>query len=262
MDHKLYTAQEVKLIIGAKATIADPSAIIRTLCTDSRKLTDVTKALFFALKGRRDGHEFIQEVYESGVRNFVISDKKFNISPYKDSNFLLVTDSFKALQLLAGLHRRQYTYPVIAITGSNGKTIVKEWLYQLLAPEYNIIRSPKSYNSQIGVPLSVWQMNEDNTLAIFETGISKTGEMKALAHVIKPTIGILTNIGEAHNEGFASRQKKIMEKLLLFKDVDMFIYSPKYLLDYKGEIPGKKKFTWGYQKGDLEVTGGEILENK
>jgi len=262
MDHKLYTVQEVKQIIGAGGTIADPAAIVRTLSTDSRKLTDVKKSIFFALKGRRDGHEYIQEVYESGIRSFVISDKKFNTSRYKNSNFLLVSDSLKALQLLAGHHRRQYDYPVIGITGSNGKTIVKEWLYQLLAPEYYVVRSPKSYNSQIGVPLSVWQMNEDNTLAIFEGGVSERGEMKALANIIRPTIGILTNIGEAHNEGFESKEEKIREKLLLFKDADLFIYSPEYLLNYTGKIPGKKKFTWGYQSADLEIIDDEILENK
>ncbi|HCN82270.1 MAG TPA: bifunctional UDP-N-acetylmuramoyl-tripeptide:D-alanyl-D-alanine ligase/alanine racemase [Sphingobacteriaceae bacterium] len=262
MEHKLYTVQEIKKITGAEATIGSPDAVIRTLGTDSRKITDITRTLFFALKGRRDGHEFIKEVYDLGVRNFIISDKTFDISIYKDANFFYVRHSLAALQALGAYHRRQYHYSVIAITGSNGKTIVKEWLYQLLAPEYNIVRSPKSYNSQIGVPLSVWQMNEEHTLAIFETGISKTGEMQSLEKVIKPSIGILTTIGEAHNEGFGSREKKISEKLELFKDVDLFIYSPKHLLDYTGEVPGKEKFTWGYEKADLEIIDDEILENK
>jgi alanine racemase len=262
MDHKLYSVQEIKQIIDANATFADPDAIIRTLAIDSRTLTDVSKSLFFALKSRRDGHEFIDEVYQAGIRNFVISDKNFNTGVYKDGNFLSVTDTLKALQSLSAHHRSQYHYPVIAITGSNGKTIVKEWLYQLLAPEHYVVRSPKSYNSQIGVPLSVWQMNEDNTLAIFETGISRSGEMAALESVIQPTIGILTNIGEAHNEGFESREEKIGEKLLLFKNADTFIYSPEYLLDYKGEIPGKAKFTWSHIKGDLTIIGDEVLENK
>jgi alanine racemase len=243
MEHKLYTVQEIKKITGAKATVANPDAVIRTLGTDSRKLTDVIRTLFFALKGRRDGHEYLKEIYDLGVRNFVITDKALDTNSFKDANFFLVKDSLRALQSLGAYHRRQYNYPVIAITGSNGKTIVKEWLYQLVAPEYNVVRSPKSYNSQIGVPLSVWQMNEEHTLGIFETGISKAGEMEALENVIKPTIGILTTIGEAHNEGFESRESKITEKLLLFKDADIFVYSPKHLLGYSGDIPGKEKFT-------------------
>ncbi len=262
MDSKLYSIQEVAKFISADTTISHPDVLIRILCTDSRKLTDITHALFFALKGRRDGHEFISEVYNVGIRNFVISDPEFNKTDYKGANFLLVSDTLMALQRLALRHRKQFQYPVIAITGSNGKTIVKEWLYQLLAPDYNVVRSPKSYNSQIGVPLSVWQMNENNTIGIFETGISRVGEMKALADIIAPTIGILTNIGEAHNEGFASRQEKITEKLLLFKDVELFIYSPKYLEGYVGEIPGRRKFTWGYGKADLEIIDEEILEAK
>jgi alanine racemase len=262
MDHKLYTVQNLRQITGAEAVIANPDLTIRTLGTDSRKLTDIARTLFFALKGRRDGHDFIKDVYDIGVRSFIVTDKSFDITPFKDANFFYVADALKALQALGAYHRKQYNYPVIAITGSNGKTIVKEWLYQLIAPEYNIVRSPKSYNSQIGVPLSVWQMNEDHTLAIFETGISRSGEMEALESVIKPTIGILTTIGEAHNEGFESRDKKIGEKLALFKDTDLFIYSPKHLLDYTGEIPGKEKFTWGYETADLEIIDEEVLENK
>ncbi|WP_423148044.1 bifunctional UDP-N-acetylmuramoyl-tripeptide:D-alanyl-D-alanine ligase/alanine racemase [Rubrolithibacter danxiaensis] len=263
MNHKLYPVKDIERIVGAKGNIADVEAEIRTLCYDSRKLTDIKFALFFAIKGRRDGHSFIPEVYEAGVRNFIISDFNFDSKKFPEANFLTVSDTLKALQALAAYHRSCFTYPVIAITGSNGKTIVKEWLYQLLAPEYNIIRSPKSYNSQIGVPLSVWEMNEDHQLAIFETGISKAGEMKALAAIINPTIGILTNIGDAHNEGFSSVEEKIKEKLSLFQNTSLFIYSPFYLKNYKGEIPGKKTFTWcQHFKADLEVIDDEILEGK
>ena len=119
---------------------------------------------------------------------------------------------------MAAYHRKQFNIPVIGITGSNGKTIVKEWLYQLLHADYNIVRSPKSYNSQIGVPLSVWQMNEQHTLAIFEAGISQPGEMEKLEKIIQPTIGVLTNIGEAHSEGFVSLEQKEAEKRILFKN--------------------------------------------
>ncbi|HEY0667926.1 MAG TPA: bifunctional UDP-N-acetylmuramoyl-tripeptide:D-alanyl-D-alanine ligase/alanine racemase [Sphingobacteriaceae bacterium] len=263
MNHILYGIDEVSTALSAETFAANPKATIRTLVTDSRKITDTQQALFFALKGRRDGHLFIDDSYKAGIRNFVISDPEFDRSPYQDANFFLVQDTLRALQDLAGHHRRKFNYPVIGITGSNGKTIVKEWLYQLLAAENNIVRSPKSYNSQVGVPLSVWAMNEENDLAIFEVGISTKGEMDALEKVIKPTIGILTNIGEAHMEGFENIEEKLEEKLKLFKDSDLFIYSPKYTANFAGELPGKDQFTWSYRdKADLEVFDDEVLEDK
>lgn len=263
MNHILYPIDQIEKIIHAEAFINNAAATIRTLIIDSRKVSDQQHALFFALKGRRDGHLFIDDSYKAGIRNFVISDTEFNRDPYPDANFLLVPDTLQALQDLAGHHRRKFDYPVIGITGSNGKTIVKEWLYQLLAAESNIVRSPKSYNSQVGVPLSVWEMNEENDLAIFEVGISKKGEMEALENIVKPTIGILTNIGEAHKEGFESIDEKIEEKLKLFKDSDLFIYSCKYTDSYAGELPGKDKFTCCYRdKADLEVFDDEVLEDK
>ena len=263
MNHVLYSVEELSTIFGGKSFIENPDVKIRALLTDSRKLTDTSQGLFFALKGRRDGHTFIQEVYDTGVRSFVIADEDFDHTLFSGSNFYLVTDTLASLQTLAAHHRIQFTYPVIGITGSNGKTVVKEWLYQLLAPESNIVRSPKSFNSQIGVPLSVWEMNEENNLGIFEAGISRTGEMENLAKVIKPTIGILTNIGEAHYEGFEDKDEKIREKLKLFEDVDIFIYSSKYLDEYEGELPGENKFSWCYRnKADLEVFDDEVLEGK
>ncbi|NDH07962.1 bifunctional UDP-N-acetylmuramoyl-tripeptide:D-alanyl-D-alanine ligase/alanine racemase, partial [bacterium] len=181
-------------------------------------------SLFFALvKDRRDGHSYIDDVHKQGVRNFVIS-KNIDDRKYVDANFLVVDDTLKALQTLASYHRKQFNIPVIGITGSNGKTIVKEWLNQLLQQDYSICRSPKSYNSQIGVPLSVWQMNDKHNLAIFEAGISTINEMQNLQQVIQPTIGILTNIGVAHNEGFENTEQKIREKLKLFKDCRQVIY--------------------------------------
>lgn len=212
-----YTIHHIAQIIKADAVIVHDS-VIENLLLDSRKIFAPASSLFFALKGpRRDGHQFIADLYKRGVMNFVV-DRQMEIREYPGANFLKVNDSLEALQLLAAHHRRQFSIPVIGITGSNGKTIVKEWLYQLLHQDYTIVRSPKSYNSQIGVPLSVWQMNKQHTLAIFEAGISRPEEMEKLQKIIQPTIGVLTNIGEAHSEGFTSLQEKETEKKKLFKD--------------------------------------------
>lgn len=245
MNHKLYGVDELKKIIHADILISNEQAVVRTLLTDSRKLHDHSKGLFFALKARGDGHQFIREVFEAGVRSFVISDPGFKTEDYPDANFYRVENTIKALQRLAAAHRSDFHYPVIGITGSNGKTIVKEWLFQLLISDYNIVRSPKSYNSQIGVPISVWEMNTEHELAIFEAGISKTGEMETLASIIAPTIGILTNIGEAHKEGFSSGNEKVREKLKLFTNSDLLIYSDQYLQGYPDTVPGRRKFIWG-----------------
>lgn len=237
------------------ARIADAEAIIRNddmiehLLTDSRKISSPAASLFFAIKGpRRDGHQFIQELYKKGIRNFIVSEK-INSDNYPDANFLEVGDSLVALQQLATNHRGQFNFPVIGITGSNGKTIVKEWLYHLLHHDHNIVRSPKSYNSQIGVPLSVWQMNEQHTLGIFEAGISEQGEMIRLERMIRPTIGVLTNIGEAHSEGFNDEAHKFREKLVLFKNCKTIIGRD---TDFEGqeefiELLGEelRVMTWG-----------------
>ena len=211
-----YSLEHIARIVGSTSKPTEGS--IEYLVLDSRKIYAPANSLFFALKGpRRDGHLFIREVYKKGVRNFVVS-KTPDTSAFPSANFIEVKDTLKALQDLAAYHRQQFNVPVIGITGSNGKTIVKEWLYQLLHPDYNIVRSPRSYNSQIGVPLSVWQMNEKHNLAIFEAGISQPGEMEKLENVIRPTIGVLTNIGEAHNEGFVSMEQKEAEKRILFRN--------------------------------------------
>lgn len=214
-----YTLDHIARIVGS-ASKADPNPV-EYLLLDSRKVYSPATSLFFALKGeRRNGHRFIAEVYKKGVRSFVISEP-VDTALYPDASFLVVNDTLQALQQLAAFHRRQFTIPVIGITGSNGKTIVKEWLYQLLHKDYSIVRSPRSYNSQIGVPLSIWQMNAQHELAIFEAGISKPGEMARLEEMIQPTIGILTNIGEAHSEGFASLRQKEEEKRILFKNAKL-----------------------------------------
>ena len=225
-----YTIENIAQIIGARR-IGELSATIDWLLTDSRSLSFPEETLFFALATKRnDGARYIRDLYARGVRNFVVSEEGLKEaealgSPLPDLNLLVVPSPLKALQKLAEQHRDRFQIPVIGITGSNGKTVVKEWLHQLLSPERVITRSPRSYNSQIGVPLSVWQMNEQTELAILEAGISEPGEMRALQNIIKPTIGILTNIGGAHQENFFSLQEKCMEKLALFKDCDVVIYN-------------------------------------
>lgn len=197
---------------------------IEQLLTDSRRLIYPESTLFFALYGtRRDGHDFIPDLYLRGVRNFIIY-QTLNAEDYPDANFILVKNSLRALQSLAAFHRQQFDLPVLGITGSNGKTIVKEWLNQLLEDRYQIVRSPRSYNSQIGVPLSIWQISEKNDLALIEAGISQTGEMKVLEEIVKPTIGVFTNIGEAHDQGFENTHLKILEKLELFNHSTALIY--------------------------------------
>ncbi|MEO8171785.1 MAG: bifunctional UDP-N-acetylmuramoyl-tripeptide:D-alanyl-D-alanine ligase/alanine racemase [Sediminibacterium sp.] len=221
----VYHIQNIATIIQADASVVSAAAdLIEHLLIDSRKIVFPETSLFFAISGpRRDGHQFIKEVYERGVRNFVVR-KGFDVSPFPLANFLQVTDALQSLQQLAAYHRKRFSIPVIGITGSNGKTIVKEWLYQLLQPDYTIVRSPRSYNSQIGVPLSVWQMNEQHTLGIFEAGISTTGEMKDLAEIIQPTTGVFTNIADAHNEGFSNDKQKAAEKSLLFANTASIVF--------------------------------------
>lgn len=202
------------------------------LLTDSRFVSQPKQSIFFAIKGERhNGHNFIEELYNKGVREFVVEKKAAKpdlLTQFPEAKFWLVENGIKALQNLAAEHRKKFNIPVIGITGSNGKTIVKEWLSALLAKDYTIIKSPRSYNSQIGVGLSVWQMNESHTLGIFEAGISKSGEMENLEPIVSPTIGIFTNIGSAHDEGFRSRKQKVTEKLRLFRRSKTLIYCKDY----------------------------------
>ncbi|TAE29793.1 MAG: bifunctional UDP-N-acetylmuramoyl-tripeptide:D-alanyl-D-alanine ligase/alanine racemase [Cytophagales bacterium] len=205
--------------------------------TDSRQLlTAPANTLFFAIRGERhDGHRYIDELYERGVRQFVVEREAMRPAwaNLTDAHFIEVQNVLGQLQQMAAQHRQQFTIPVIGITGSNGKTIVKEWLAQLLAggsapTDYVIARSPKSYNSQVGVPLSVGELNESHTLGIFEAGISQPHEMAALEAIIRPTIGVFTNIGTAHDEGFKSRKQKVAEKLRLFTHAQTLIYRADY----------------------------------
>lgn len=219
-----YNTSQIATIIKAEGKIHADNTL-SVLLTDSRSLTFPEESIFFALvTERNDGHKYIKELYDKGVRDFVIDHYPNESDKMPEANFLRVTDTLAAMQMLAAHHRRQFDIPVIGITGSNGKTSVKEWLHQLLQEDYNIVRSPRSYNSQTGVPLSVWQLNEKTELALFEAGISRPDEMHRLEEIIQPTIGLITNIGEAHQEGFASMQQKCMEKLTLLQGCDCIIY--------------------------------------
>ena len=197
---------------------------------DSRKLVFPAQSIFFAIKGRlTDGHHFIDTLYQQGVRHFVLSEMPIS-EKYPDANFIIRPNVVQVLQEYARYHRAQFELPVIAITGSNGKTILKEWLSQLLEQDYTLVKSPKSYNSQIGVPLSVLAMNTQHNLAIFEAGISQVDEMQQLQGILKPSIGIFTNIGKAHASGFSDLEEKIKEKLCLFKEARVLIYSINHLI--------------------------------
>ena len=221
----IYDIKQICNVLQAKCD-GLRQADISILLTDSRSLCFPEESLFFALiTNKNDGHKYIADLYKKGVRNFVVNNSYSPNEEFKDANFILVDNTLEALQTLARFHRRQVKIPVIGITGSNGKTIVKEWLYQLLSPSKRVVRSPRSYNSQIGVPLSVWQLNSDSDIAIFEAGISMPGEMENLAPIIMPTIGILTNIGEPHQENFNHLRQKIDEKLKLFNHCDILIYN-------------------------------------
>ena len=262
MSKSEYTISEiVKIIKGELIHEGDANARISELAIDSRRLIAPETSLFFALTSKRnDGHKYIEELYEKGVRNFVVETDPSNLLLLYNANIIKVKNTLSALQMLATAHRKQFKIPVIGITGSNGKTIVKEWLYQLLNESKSIVRSPKSFNSQIGVPLSVWQMRDDHELAIFEAGISEPDEMDHLQPIIQPTIGVFTNIGHAHDENFINRIQKAGEKFKLFTKVKTLVYC----IDQKelqegiiktGLLKNIETFTWSRKEAaDLQVT--------
>ncbi len=251
-----YSISTIASILGVKDTnFVDAS--ISVLLTDSRKLLNASETLFFALETKNnDAHNYVSDLYKAGVRNFVVSKRLSEWKLYDDANFLLVKNPLFALQKLGAFHRSRFDIPIIGITGSNGKTIVKEWLYQLLCDDYNIVRSPRSYNSQLGVPLSVWELDNDTELGIFEAGISKPDEMENLEPIIQPTIGILTKIGEAHQENFASLQQKCLEKMHLFTNCDVFIYDAgNHLIEECAEVMllSQKAFAWSKHNSDAPL---------
>ncbi|MEO1623844.1 MAG: bifunctional UDP-N-acetylmuramoyl-tripeptide:D-alanyl-D-alanine ligase/alanine racemase [Bacteroidota bacterium] len=251
-----YSIDQISNIIGSTSKPgSEGSKVIHQLLIDSRQLTAADQTLFFALQGQQsDGHRYIPELYKAGVRCFVIRRGE-RIEACPQACFLEVESPQEALQQLAAYHRAQFELPVIGITGSNGKTIVKEWLHQLLHDRYRIIRSPRSYNSQIGVPLSVWPLDASHELALFEAGISQPGEMEKIAAIIQPSIALLTHIGPAHDEGFEDRAQKIAEKLRLFESAQ-YIH---YCLD-KEEVAraaqafdNKQHFRWSRQHPEAEL---------
>lgn len=239
---------ELPGITGGKVLQQFRDRAVTTLLTDSRKATVTEGAVFFAIGGpHHNGHDFVRPMYEAGVRQFVVEKP---VALPVDANVLLVESSIRALQYMAASHRSEMAVPVIAVTGSNGKTIVKEWLFQLLSPDFKIAKNPASYNSQLGVPLSVWQLQAYHTLGIFEAGISTAGEMEFLQRVLRPTIGVFTNIGSAHDEGFASGKEKINEKLKLFRDAAVVIHCRDHREVHRAvSDAGIQDFSWS-MRGD------------
>lgn len=250
-----YSIDAIREMTGAKISSLIPSTI-RYISTDSRSVSFPEETLFFALHTQRNnGHKYIKGLYQIGVRSFVVSEPVDEQESMKDANFLLVNNTLTALQMLAAKHRELFDIPLIGITGSNGKTIVKEWLYQLLHTDIRVTRSPRSYNSQIGVPLSMLMLNDESQLGIFEAGISQSGEMQRLEKVIRPKVGILTNIGEAHQENFHSLQEKCIEKCALFKGCDLLIYcSDNVLINRSIKIVGLTCKMMNWSRKDPSAT--------
>ncbi len=246
-----FTTDSVAKIISATSSKIVTPTVIEHISIDSRSLENGAGTLFFAIDGTHNkGSDYINELYEQGVRNFVVSNIPSEIN---DANFLVVDDTLAPLQKFAAFYRSQFDFPIIAITGSNGKTIVKEWLNFLLSPDYSIVRSPKSYNSQVGVPLSVLSINERHNLGIFEAGISQTNEMQNLFEIIHPTIGILTNIGSAHDEGFINAGEKIKEKTKLFAQSEVVILQKNRTIE-AFLSKSLKLFTWSFKKDEADVS--------
>ena len=268
----VYSIEKITTLLGARR-YGEKDSNIAFLLTDSRSLSFPEETLFFALQSERnDGHNYIEDLHHRGVRNFCVSNS-YSIptdKEWEDTNFLVVPSTLAALQRLAERHRDEFDIPIVGITGSNGKTVVKEWLYQLLMPSMHVTRSPRSYNSQIGVPLSVWKLHERSSVGIFEAGISQMGEMQRLADIIQPTIGVFTTLGQAHQENFHTLEEKCHEKFLLFSDCDVLVYPQDNDIvfrelkkcDFKGE-----KLGWSFtdpsaafyiNKVEQEETGTKI----
>ncbi|HUW07636.1 MAG TPA: bifunctional UDP-N-acetylmuramoyl-tripeptide:D-alanyl-D-alanine ligase/alanine racemase [Williamwhitmania sp.] len=237
----------------------DVNTTVDNITIDSRTISSAKHTLFFAIKGsRHNGHQFIHSLYDLGVRAFVVSDVPKDITQMDGASFIVVHNTLLALQRLAIWHRSKFNIPVVGITGSNGKTIVKEWLYQLLHQKVHVVRSPRSYNSQVGVPLSVLLIEEGTELAIFEAGISLSGEMALLQPIINPTIGIFTNLGQAHQENFSTLEEKVREKLTLFKNSDVLICSADQeevmrIAIKEAAVNGYRLFTWSSNGASADV---------
>lgn len=261
-----YTIEQIASICKAtQVSKGDLSCNVSYISLDTRKISYPAETIFFAIKSKlRNANLFLENVYQNGVRNFITDDETIDAARFPGANILVVDNTTQALQDLAAYHRNQFSkkqLTVIGITGSNGKTIVKEWLNQLLEKDFSIVRSPKSFNSQIGVPLSVLNIDAQNNLAIFEAGISEPGEMKSLEKMIRPQIGIFTNIGNAHDEGFKNRQQKIREKLVLFKHAEHLIFCSddekllQEIQSFQQKNDQLQLFSWGKEPGNcLHIT--------
>lgn len=246
-------------ITAGEIVLSEYSGEIKYLITDSRKSFFAGGGIFFAISGaRHDGHDYIKSLYDKGVRQFVV-EKDIEGSHLPGSNLLKVGSSLMALQAAARVHREQFDVEVVGITGSNGKTIVKEWLFQLIVPYRKAVKNPHSYNSQIGVPLSVWQLNEQHEVGIFEAGISEPGEMEKLEAILRPTVGIFTNIGPAHDAGFNSRKQKIQEKARLFQHTDRVVYCKDH--EEIDQYLAGKGFNWGHHV-DSDVRIMDVVHNE
>lgn len=267
MQPKHYHSDQVAAIVGGTLQgTANPQAI-HTLLIDSRKVTNAAYSLFFAIRGERhDGHDYLLSLYSKGLRVFVVEQAP-QLIDFPQATFIVVHNSLRALQQLAAHHRNQLQLPVLAITGSNGKTILKEWLFQLLQQDLKIVRSPKSYNSQVGVPLSVWNLRPQHDLGVFEAGISQPGEMPFLAKVIHPTLGLFGNIGSAHQENFKSIEEKVDEKLALFESCDSLIYCRDHEEIHQGVLRNPNlqkvvKWTWSqHQPAQLKLVNTQKTES-
>ncbi len=250
----MYTVSQLLQKISSNRNLCpQPDLEIYSLAYDTRKIRIGINSLFFALIGQRDGHQYITDAYHLGVRSFVVSATDLDIRNFPNANFIWVEDTLAAIQQLAAFHRNHFEYPIIGITGSNGKTVVKEWLYSMLSQDIHCYQSPKSYNSQLGVAISLWGLDEKFDLALIEAGVSMVGEMQALEEMIKPTLGIFTSMGNAHDEGFISADLKIREKWKLFQDVAK-IYAPSSAL-YEEQLRDPRLICWGIREEDmLQIT--------
>lgn len=264
----IYQVSKISDILKAKL-IGKGDCYIENLLIDSRNIISPYNTLFFAIHGERnDGHQFIEDLYRRGVKNFVVEFLPENFENFLHANFLVVKNSLEALQLLVTYHRKIFNYPVIGITGSNGKTIVKEWIYYLLQGEKAILRNPKSYNSQVGVPLSVWLMDHVFDLAVFEAGISLPNEMEKLEKIICPNIGLITNVGEPHQENFPDYKNKALEKLKLFINAEIIVYSKDQelidsLIKHDPILSKKRLLAWSKKTdADIRITTSQIENNR
>lgn len=253
MSGNTYNIESVAEILQGKFLQFHVNVEITELITDSRQNLNQAFLFFAIISARNDGHKYIADAYKKGVRNFVVS-QAVNLDQIPEANVIQVADSLKSLQLLAKYHRCKYQLPIIGVTGSNGKTIVKEWLFQLLQNKMKIVRSPKSYNSQIGVPLSVWKISEEDELGIFEAGISQKDEMSKLQKMINPTIGVITNIGDAHLENFSSKQEIAQEKMELFADCKTLVFckDDPIILEQVKKLKLQRSIAWSYQESNSD----------